>query len=703
MSFVETIHGRKLADPFHWLEGAEVGEVASWMSAQQSLTDKVIGQTQHEHDICRWLSGFLDKPFVFHAFDAGAYRFALEEQPGKEQPILLRVSVDGGSRRTVVDPSEMMVEGDAVILDQESIAANSSGSHVAFSLKKAASPGSSLFIRNVETGQLETVEFPLNVLPSVSWHPLGHGFYYNQCQGEFIAGADRIARPDGVYWHELDAPLASDRLVYRMDWPDAHTAIPAVSADGCFLFIKLIRLVANVCRLRALPLDTHGAPTGTPIALAEDDKAGFCYIGVSRGLHYFETNLGAPNGRVIGFDLRNNCSYDIVEAVCEKSLPLCMSPRAVRAERSVIANERLYLTYLDGSGHLLCEHNFDDESPRYLPLPEGAAIAGSGGDRFGRLSVAASGSALIVDIWRRTVPPCSYIYDTASQALTLAVPYSEPHALSNVTIKHIRCHSKDRTPVPMTILSLGEFPRDGTRPCLLYGYGGFGMAIVPEFGLDTVAWLAMGGIYVVANIRGGGEFGTRWHEAGKGADKQNSFDDFIAAAEYLIGEGIARPGCLAIRGLSNGGLLTGACITQRPDMFGAVIAELPLLDPLRMGRDYWSAQIAPELGNPTADEAAFDVIARYSPLESLRDEVVYPPTLIVAADKDAQLLMDGARKFVATLQLSGRHGGPHLLHVVRDAAHGGWTKSQQLNTTSRELAFLVQALGKSVRFRKLDN
>jgi prolyl oligopeptidase len=219
------------------------------------------------------------------------------------------------------------------------------------------------------------------------------------------------------------------------------------------------------------------------------------------------------------------------------------------------------------------------------------------------------------------------------------------------------------------------------------------MPIVPEFQLDIAAWLALGGVYAVANIRGGGEFGAPWHEAGKGARKQNVFDDFIAAAEYLLAQRIAKPGHLAIRGLSNGGLLTGACLTQRPDLFGAVISELPLLDPLRMGRDHWSAQIAPELGNPTEDPAAFDTIARYSPLQNLRAGVVYPPTLVVAADKDAQLLMDGARKFIATLQSLDSTGGPHLLHIVRGAAHGGWSKSQQIETASRELAFLAQVFG----------
>ncbi len=694
--FRESIHGRELADPFHWLEGEEQGDVVQWMAAEQALTDSYVASDPGEAPIRDWLASFLDKAFVFHSFDAGDYHFMLEERPGSEQPLLLRGDRDGGNVRVAVDPNVEAIGGHPAILDQESIAASPSGRFVAYSLRSAESVGAYLFVRDMETGALEQTRFPVNILPRVSWHPRGHGFYYNQCQGEFIAPEERAARADGVYWHTLGAPASGDRLVRAMDWPEAHAAIPAVTDDGRYLFVNIIKLVANVCRLRALPLDAEGAPCGPEIALARDGEAGFCFIGAAGGLYCFETDLDAPNGRVVGFDPSDAGSGRPVSVVEEQALPLSISPRAARAERSVAMNGRLYLTYTDGGAHVLREFDPKTGSFRGLPLPPGTAVAGTGGDRFGRMSAASTGDKLIIDLWRHTAPPISLVYDPATDTQESAAPNAVPRELSNVVTEQVRYRSKDGTMVPMTILSLGEIPRDASRPCLLYGYGGWGMSIVPEFGLDIAAWLALGGVYAVANIRGGGELGKRWHEAGKGANKQNVFDDFIAAAEYLIAENIAHRERLAIRGLSNGGLLTGACVAQRPDLFAAVISELPLLDPLRMGRDHWSAQIAPELGNPTSDPKAFEVIARYSPLENLRDGVAYPPILVVAADKDSQLLMDGARKFVATLQSGARDGGPYLLHIVRDAAHGGWTKSQQIDTASREIAFLCRALGVDV-------
>ena len=693
-TFVETIHGRQLADPYHWLEGPEEGEVAQWVAAEQALTDSILGHDGTEKALRRWLKEFLDKPFVFHAFDAGEFRFFLQEIPRAEQPLLLRTRTSNVAAEVVVDPNVEKVGKLPAILDQESIAASWDGRFVAYSLRSVESVGAYLFVRDMETGRIEASGFPINVLPRVSWHPRSHGFFYNQCQGEFIEEEHRAKRPDGIYWHAIGTSPADDKLIRAMDWPEAHASIPVVSADGRYLFVNLIRLVANVCRLRALPLDGEGQPDGAEIRLARDDEAGFCFVGTLAGRYCFATDLDAPNGRVIGFDLPRDAR--VVEVVGETSMPLELSPRASIAERAVVSGERLYVTYVNGAAHTLKEFGPDGRLLRDVPLPLGSAIAGTGGDRFGRLSVARGGD-LVVDLWRHAMPPVSYVLHPDSGQLMPALPESVPRTLSGAVSKEVRYRAKDGTLVPMTILSIADIPRDGSRPCLLYGYGGWGMSIMPEFSLDIPAWLALGGTYAIANIRGGGEFGQRWHEAGKGANKQNVFDDFIAAAEYLIGEGIARPERLAIRGLSNGGLLTGACLVQRPDLYGAVISELPLLDPLRMGRDHWSAQVAPELGNPTADAEAFEVIARYSPLENLRDGVSYPPTLVVAADKDSQMLMDGARKFVAELQSGERGNGPYLLHVVRDAAHGGWSKSQQIDTAARELAFLAQALDMDAR------
>ncbi len=361
----------------------------------------------------------------------------------------------------------------------------------------------------------------------------------------------------------------------------------------------------------------------------------------------------------------------------------------MRAERSILSDGRLYLTYIENAAHRIVAFDLAGKRLGELATPLATSLAGHGGDRYGAIG-AARGGGLLIDLWAFTEAPTACVYDPATGGLIARAADRRPPRLADVQIRQIEYPSFDGALIPASIIALKTTPTDGSAPALLYGYGGAGMAITPEFALDIVGWAAMGGVYVLANIRGGGERGEAWHT--KGPDKQVTFDDFCAAAEFLIDQGLARRGALAIRGISYGGMLVGACLTRRPDLFAAVVAELPLLDPLSIGKDYWSAQLAPEIGDPTKDAAAFEVIARYSPLQNLAETVAYPPTFVVAADSDARMLVAGARKFVATLQGSTAGGGPHLLHVVRGAGHGGWSKPQQLDTASRELAFLATVL-----------
>jgi prolyl oligopeptidase len=683
-------HGHTLTDPFHWLEGEEVGEARAWCEAQQALTDGFLATSPRRAEIHGWLHEFLSRPFVFHAIDTERRRFMLEERPGVEQPVLL--AQDWGSREpaTVVGPELLAGDGAGSVLAQEAVFPSPCGRYLAYAVRTAGSDFATLRLKDVERDMLLETDFPLTVMPAVSWSPDSRGFFYNQNQGDFVPAERRASRPDGIYRHELGASAAADRLVHGMDWAPAHAAIPTATADGRFLFVNLIRLVADVSALTVQPLEA-GEPVGEPVALCEPGLAAFSYIGEKSDRYYFETDLAAADGRIIAFDLSSPAGPRIIEIVPPQARPLARSTRPVRAERSVLTGERLYLTYIDKAAHRVAEFDLAGRHRRDLDLPPAVSVGGPGGDRYGALGLARDGRILIA-VWTFATAPCAYVCDPATGALEPAAPARPPPALEGVDIRQIEYPGSDGTPIPATIIAMKQTPRDGSAPCLLYGYGAAGMAITPEFALDIVGWLALGGVYMLANVRGGGERGEAWRTAARGADKQVAFDDFCAAADYLIAQGLARPASLAIRGLSAGGLLVGVCLTQRPELFGAVIAELPLLDPLSIGRDYWSAQLAPETGDPTRDPKAFESIARYSPLQNVAAGVAYPPTLVVVADCDAPLLVDGARKFIAAIQSADRQGGPHLLHIVRGAGHGGWSKSQQLDTASRVLAFLAMTL-----------
>ena len=683
-------HGHIVSDPFHWLEGPEVGAVADWTRAQQALTDAVFAETGDQRAIRTWLDRFLDRPYVFHASDTATRRFMLEDRPDAAQPVLIARRHDDG-REVLLVGSEDLAHAGADVLVQDQIYPSPCGRYVAYFVKRAGTDFARLRIKNAESGAEFGGDFPETVLGAIAWSPDGRGFFYNQNQGGFIAEDRRSTRPDGLWRHELGQPVETDVLIHPMSWSPAHAVIPTVSADGRFLFINQIKLVADVSALGAIALDARGKPVGAPSPLVESGRARFAYVGEHAGWYFFETNLEAPNGRVIGFDLNDPATPEISEAVAEQALPLAGSSRRPRSEHAVMTGGRFYLTYLDGPRHSVAIFDLNGQRLGELALPPATSVAGSGGDRFGDLSVAHDGG-LLIDLWTFTQAPCAWAYDIASGEMALVAPDRAAPALADIESELIFYPALDGTRIPASIIARRDTPRDGSAPVLLYAYGAAGMPITPEFGLDIVAWVAAGGVYVIANIRGGGEYGEAWSQPALFGGKTVTFDDFCACATYLIERGQTRPDRLGIRGLSAGGLTVGGAMTRRPDLFGAVIAELPLLDPLSVGRDYWSAQLAPWLGDPTEDPAAFDYVAAYSPLQNLRSDGVYPPTLVLMADGDAQLLSDGARKFVATLQTLDGARPPALLHVVRDAGHGGWSKAQQLDTVSREIAFLATAL-----------
>lgn len=686
----DTRHGHAIEDPYRWLEGEEVGPVADWTAAQQKLTDAFFARGPEQAAFRVWLRRFLDRPYVFHAVDTRRRRFMLEDRPGLDQPVLLARAHAGGQETLVVGPGDLAGD-ESGILVQESIFPSPCGRYVAYFVKAPGADFARLKVKDVETGATLSGEYPETVLAAVSWTADSGGFFYNQNQGSFIDPARRSARPDGLWRHVIGRDVGDDVLVHGMTWPEAHAVIPTVSADGRFLFVNQIKLVADISALSVIALDDHGAPAGEPVALAESGRAAFSYMGENEGRYYFETNLGAPAGRVIAFDLSGFPTPELVEVVGEAALPLARSTRFPKSERAVVTGRRIYLTYLDGPAHRLMEFGLDGARLRELRLPPAHSVAGSGGDRYGALGAAVDGG-LLIDLWTFTHAPTAWSLDLTTQALTLVAPDRPPPGLAGVEVESVFYPAPDGTRIPASIIARRATPRDGSAPVVLYGYGAAGMSITPEFSLDIAAWVAAGGIYVIANIRGGGEYGERWYAPTIGAGKPVTFDDFCAAADYLIGRGLAAAGRVGIRGVSAGGLTVGAAMVRRPDLFGAVVAEIPLLDPLSAGRDYWSAQLAPWLGDPTADPAAFDYIRVYSPLQTLRAGRSYPPTLVVIADGDAQLLTDGARKFVATLQALPAARAPCLLHVIRGAGHGGWSISQQLDVASRELAFLAAVL-----------
>ena len=685
-------------DALAWLEGGRSADAQDWLRRQSRAIDAYFADSAFQC-LNDWLATATARARPFHTQERAGARFMLVDLPGRAHPALMAQRV-GAAAKLVFDPADP-IEGVGDRLAQDMVEPSPDGDHVAFALTDARGALAQIHAHSLDTGVTEAMP-ALTIVPRVSWAPSGRGFFYNLNQSGFVSADQRSDRHEGIYWHALGADPGEDSPVFAMREDGAHCAVPSVSSDGRYLFVRLVKLVEDACRVFALPLTDDGAVLEGPPQELTAPYAGACaFIGDGDGRYFFQTNVNAPMGKVVSFSRDGSGALIGRKIIAETDTPLALSPRASRAERACIAGGRLYLTYIAATQHEVRMHALNGDFLGIVDLPQPCAIAGADGERCGRMSPGV-GERVLIDLWRYESPPCCLVYDAECKLLSPAAPSSAVELLDKVYAEQWTIPAKDGVNIPVTLLYREAGPlRSARRPCLLYGYGGFGTPILPEFMESAAAFLALGGVYAVAHIRGGGEYGVHWHEAARGRNRQVAFDDFVAAAEALIARGVAEPQRLAAKGLSNGGLLVGAVMTQRPDLFGAIIAEAPLLDPLSIGRDHWSAQLAPEYGDPSSNADDFAAIAAYSPLQHVEPGKAYPPCFVVIGDADADLLVDGAYKFIARLQHETA-GGPYLLDRLPGVGHTGWSQTLRCEVAARETAFLIKTLDADFDLRALD-
>lgn len=687
----QIVHGTRIPNPYDWLAGTETPEIAAWSTAQTALTDDVIGNTKESAQLQAWLNRLLSRPHSFRIAERGSKLFYVLDDATRDQPALF-VRDGKAEPRLLFDPN---ASGAGRTLMQSSVTPSPDGAYVSLASDEAGSDAKSFILIETATGRQIDGVSPLTILPTTSWHPNGEGFFYNLNQGEFIEPAKRMRKPQGIYWHRVGQPYERDTLVCTKTWEDAHVALPSVTEDGKFLFVSENFITAKKNKLLLYPLT--GSTVGTPLTLIEGGEGYAIHLGDAGNESFFQTDLGGLEfGEIVAIDCAKPQRAYWRRVVAQQKDAMAMGAPAARSPQAIVTDNRLYVTFIHDAHHRIAMFDLAGKHLGDVPLPVVGSVAGYGGERYGDMSLGNDG-ALLVEFWTHTHRQLPARYTPKTNRVEWLFPQEIDKQALSTPVRQVFYASGDGTRIPMFLI--GEARRGQKQPVLLYGYGGFAAAITPEFSPDIPAWLKLGGLYAIANIRGGSEYGKAWHDAGRRLNKQNSFDDFCAAARYLIAEGFAKPESLAIRGLSNGGLLTGACLTQHPELFGAVISELPLLDPLSMGSDAWSAALEPELGNPIKNKSDYDAIRPYSPLQNLGKHKHYPPTFVAVADRDSQQLMDGARKFAATLQAIG--GGPHLLRLVHGCGHTGWPRSATAKLIAEELAFLAHTLDADFDFTTL--
>ena len=671
---VDTYHGVRVPDPYRWLEDPDSPETREWVAAQNALTRSFLDGPVRDQLVER-LTALYDYPRTGVPFKRGSRYFFTHNTGLQDQPVLYVQDGLGAAPRVLIDPNGIEAEGPVALT---AMAPDESGALLAYARSESGSDRQDLFIRDVSTGRdlrdhLQWVKFV-----SIAWVRSGDGFFYTRfpAPGSVARGDDNYF--NRVHYHRLGESQDRDALIFEK--PGERETVFAVEVGDGDRWVVITAYRGSSDKSEVYLLDRHGSEP-RPVPLFTGYSAAYAFIESAGGRLLFHTDEGAPLGRIISVDPLD-ISAPVAEVVAE---------REDKLSASIIVNGTLVVSYLRNASNRILLFDLSGTAAGTIELPAIGSLTGMSGRP--------ADDEMFVGFTSFTYPPASFRYDFTNRVLApspVGVRTAPGrHAGIVATDYHITqvwYPSKDGTNVSMFLVHRTDMPRDGNRPVLLTGYGGFNISLTPAFDPANFAWLDEGGLCAVANLRGGGEYGEAWHDAGTFERKQNVFDDFIAAAEWLVAAGYSKPERIAIEGGSNGGLLTGAVMVQRPELFGAVVCRVPVVDMLRyhlftVGR-FWVS----EYGS-SDDPKQFDYLYEYSPLHRVRDGVAYPPLLITTADTDDRVSPGMAKKFAARLQAADADETPVLIRIETKAGHGaGKPVSKMIEEDADIFAFLYRAL-----------
>jgi prolyl oligopeptidase len=667
---IDDYHGTKITDPYRTLENADAPSTAKWIGQENALTSSWLSKLPGRENIRTQLTGLWNYERFPRLYKAGGRYFYLHNSGLQNQSVLYVLDSLNGSPRELLDPNTYRKDGTAALSGQ-SVSRN--GNLLAYAVAQAGSDWKEWRVRDVATGKdlPDLVRWSKSGTPS--WAPDDSGFYYTRFPEPPPEKLLTVsALNEKVYFHKLGDPQQSDKLIYeRPDHPN-WTFGPQVMEGGKILLLWIDPGVPGMNLLAWRDLANPSSPVKDLVPTAAHS---YNPIEVANSLLYLLTNDGAPRGRVIAMDPLQPDRAHWKEIVPEREETL---------EDAQMAGGRLLLSYMKDAHSAARLVTLDGKPVSDIEMP-GLGTAAWSPARL-------RDEEMFYHFDSYTIPPGYYRLDVRTGKSTLIRRGKVDFDASAFETRQVFYKSKDGTRVPMFISARKGLKLDGNNPTILYGYGGFDIAETPGFQPYIAAWMEMGGVWVVATLRGGSEYGEAWHQAGMRDKKQNVFDDFIAAAEALIANKYTSTPKLAIYGRSNGGLLVGAVLNQRPDLFGAALPFVGVMDMLRFQKFGFGVQWTGEYGTPDNPED-FKILRAYSPLHNIRKGVNYPPTLISTADHDDRVMPGHSLKYAAALQQAQEGPAPILLRVDTRAGHGGGKPtSKQIDEWTDCFAFLRATL-----------
>jgi prolyl oligopeptidase len=670
VAHTDNYHGTTIADPYRWLEDANSAETKVWVDAQNAVTQAWLGQIPQREAIRQRLTKLWNyERYSVPSKDGGRY-FYTRNDGLQNQSVLYTLKNLGDEPRMLLDPNKLAADGTVALAGAE---VSPDGKLLAYSTAASGSDWNEIRVRDIETGKDLADHVKFVKFSNTAWTRDGKGFFYSRYdepkEATKLADVNYFQK---LYYHRIGTPQSADTLVYdradQKEWGFGGQT----TDDGRYLVITTTKGTAPKYRVSYKDLSK---PDSKVVDLIDNFDAGYEFIDNVGSVFYFSTDRKAPKKRIVAIDVSKPGESNWKEIVAETADTLAGAD---------IINSQLVLEYLKDARSVVRVHDLKGKQVREIALPGIGKVGGLSGKR--------NETETFYSFTGFTTPTTIYRLNLKTGQSTVFRQPKVDFDPNGYETRQQFFTSKDGTRVPMFIVSKKGIKLDGSNPTYLYGYGGFNISMTPGFSPANLAWMEMGGVYVVANLRGGGEYGEAWHQAGTKLQKQNVFDDFIGAAEWLVANKVTSPAKLAIGGGSNGGLLVGAAMTQRPDLFGAAIPMVGVMDMLRFHKFTIGWAWTSDYGSADNPEE-FKALVKYSPLHNLKPGTAYPATMVTTADHDDRVVPAHSFKFAAAAQAAQAGCNPVLIRIDTKAGHGaGKPTAKQIEEVADRWGFLAKAL-----------